>query len=233
MTCIDSDSDATAPGYALECDVVRTWEDVADCWHLAYRVYFEKRLISPNPYELFTSREALTTNSAVISGRANGIPVCTATAMIDGPGELPLDSVFHIELEALRANEHRLMEIGLVAADQTGALPDALRFGIQYGRDAGCTDVVCGIHPRRERLYRQLFALEPVGHVWPYPKFRNHPVRLMHRDLTTALSTSEKARLAPFFKQPIPSSVFERRFRLDPQALSRSPLAEFVRFVLR
>lgn len=212
---------------------MRSWEDVADCWRLAYRVYCRKGLIAPNPHELFTSVEALTTDSAVIVGRTNGTPVCTATVMIDGSTDLPLDAVFPLELKALRAGRRRIMEIGLVAAELAGALPEALRFGIQYGRYAGCTDVVCGIHPRRERLYGRLFALEPVGDIRTYPKFRNRPVRLMHRDLTTAHSPGEKARLAPSFKQPIPSFVFEGRFRLDPQVLSRGPLAKFVRFVLR
>jgi hypothetical protein len=233
MTCSVSHSHEPAPERALVCDVARTMKDVADCWGLTYRAYLRQGLIVANPFGFHTSREALTADAAFIIGRVSGVPVGTATTIVDGSPGLPLDQMFHEELQALRRAGRRLMEIGLVAADRTRALPEVLRYAIQFGRHAGCTDVVCGMHPRRERLYRQLFAMEPLGRVCSYPALRNQPVRLMHGVVDIALAPTGKARLTHILGRPVAASVFAGRIRFDQHKPCAGPLAEFMQFVLQ
>lgn len=213
------------------CDVARTLDDVLDCWRLAYRVYLRRGLIGPNHFGMHAPAEALGPDAAFVIARVRGVPVGTATAIVDGPAGLPLDSVFHEELEAFRTKGRRLMEIGLVAMERPDALFEILRFSIQCGRHADSTDVVCGMHPRRERLYQRLFALEPVGGVRSYAAMKNHPVRLMHVVYEVAHSPNGQARLARSLCRPVDDSIFTRRFRIEPRALSNVQLAEFARFV--
>jgi len=165
--------------------VATSFSEVLDAWGLVYRRYHDAGLIRPNDYNLFTFPEYLSNNSAVIIGRDNSNTVCTISAVIDGPERrLPLESYYADELNRMRDEGKKLIEIGLHAdsrnrssiSDITDLMAGIARFGIQMNHH----DFVIGVHPRRAAFYQTVFGFKPVGPVKSYQKLDTAPVVLLH-----------------------------------------------------
>jgi hypothetical protein len=125
-------------------------------------------------------------NVAVVIGRLpDGRAVTTGTCMGDGALGLPLDCVYRLELDGLRRQGRTMCEIGLLADDRQSVgecctvLFDALRYTFHFGLYLGVSDFICGMHPRRARLYRRLFGFEVFGSERSYSTVKDHPVILM------------------------------------------------------
>ncbi len=218
----------------LEFDVARTLDEVIDCWRVTYAAYLRQGLIEPNPFGLHTTPEALAANVAFALGRKNGTVVTTATAMIDGPAGLPLDSVFPDELDTLRREHRRLMEIGLMASVLPIQPFGTLRLAAHFGLHRDCTDFLCGMHPRRAKLYRRLFGMSPLGSVRMYPLATEQPVCLMRGIYEVALHSSGLfRRVGPFMQTPVPAHVFTDCYRLEAGTLKHPSIAGFVQHIQR
>ncbi len=214
-------------------DVIRTLDDAVDSWRVAYASYLPKGLIDPNPFGLYTAVEAIRLDSAIIVDKVDGVVVGTATAIVDGPGGLPLDRVFHDELELLRRAGRRLIEIGLAANTRRTGVLEPLRLAFHFGRHTSSTDFLCGIHPRRTNLYARLFGMEPLGSPCTHPLMRRQPIQLMRGVYDVVLTSSRLYRLEEIARLSVRDPIFASRYRLDPVALAKSPVARFIEYVLR
>lgn len=223
------DSRADSP---IRYTVAQSLNDVTDAWRLTYFVYLDRGLIDPNPFGLYTTAETVSANSTIFLGRSGPLAVSTATATIDGPAGLPLDSVFGDELEALRRDGRRLVEIGMVSSTGASRLFELLRLAVQFGRMEECSDVICGMHPARIRLYEKLFGMSPVGSPRLYKALRDQPVVLMKCVCNVVFYSKGLYRLESIMQREVSRQIFADRFRLDPQALKESGVAQFIEWTL-
>lgn len=164
--------------------VASTLSEVLDAWCLVYNQYVKASLISPNRLSVFTFPEYISNNAAVFLGKKMGHTVCTVSALMDGERGLPLDNYYKKELDQLRNNGHKLIEIGLLA-DSRGTpnmqnIVELMQCTGRFGVFSDHHDFVIGINPRRVNFYKSVFGFKPVGLERDYGKLQKAPVVLMH-----------------------------------------------------
>ncbi len=225
---------------------------VIEAWSLVYKVYTHSGLIDANPYRLHTVNQAVTPFAAVFHGStANGEIESTATAIEDAPNTpygLPLDQVYHDELNKLRNHGRRLIECGLFA--HRGQLPgddpqamgiegssrqirDALyelmRMAFYFGLNRCCTDWILGVHPRHARFYIRAFGFKQIADETIYPAVNDRPVVLLHGDLDTSFKLTKTPYVLKYcFDNPVAPSVIENRFAFKNNTLHPKQVQAFL-----
>jgi hypothetical protein len=99
------------------CCVANTFADVLASWRLVYRVYRQSGLIDDNPWSIHTCPQMVSSRAAVVQRHERGRLHATISAVADGPHGLPLDTVYRRELDVLRSENRRLIEVGQFAHD--------------------------------------------------------------------------------------------------------------------
>src|SRR5437660_92608 len=95
--------------------VARTLDDVVEAWSVVYYAYLRAGLIDSNPFEVHTVPQALGPHTLVVTGCLGPLSVSTLSAYVDNPAGVPLDAVYRAELDGLRKQGRRIMEVGLFA----------------------------------------------------------------------------------------------------------------------
>lgn len=223
------------PLSGLRFGVARSVGQVEEAWRLLYRAYVRVGFLKPNDHGIHTVPEAIGPHTAVVQGRIDSLTVSTISAIGDSPLGLPLDGVYRPELDALRGEDRRLIEIGLFAdrrkdIDRTFyAMLELMRYTYWFGRYLGATDYLCGIPPRRARLYRRAFGFEPIGEEKIYSTVDGNPVRMLRVRADYILAHHAQHRgLDYFITRPVAFEEFDRRFRFEPDALERSPIPRYL-----
>jgi len=242
----ESEADAKAPAdtphnerpvgeSGLTFKVANHLQEVEDAWRLVYRRYLETELVHPNPVGIHTVPQALHHSSATVCGKIKDMTVSTLTVMEDGPMKLPLDSVYPEQLDELRSQGRRMVEVGLFADRRdtldrrAPALIEALRFALYFSLYRDATDAVIGVHPHHAPFYRRLVAFEKAGPTTTYRSVRDKPVVLLRCRREVILAEKRKPGLEMVMAQQIPDSVFSGRYTFTPQGLSNSSIADYLR----
>ena len=256
---------AEPPAEGLHFHVARSLEEVLEAWRLVYSACRHADLIEPNRQQVHFSPEAATPRSAVIIGRIRELTVSTLTAVADAElpqehrdgeggqtmppsGGLALDRTFRPELDALRREGRRLMEVGLFAdrrrhlSRTTESLLELMRYAFHYGLQQGVSDFVIGVCPGHARFYQRLLGLEPASDARRRGGVRAgagfEPIMLMRGDLTRRLthlspdgchSASPHPALAHFMRHPVAEGELDGRFRFDPARIDASPVGAYLR----
>ena len=220
----------------LDFDIVRSLSEVLGAWRLLYETYLRVGFIQPGTQKLLLMPQAIGPQTLVVLGHVRDNIVSTISAIGDNPLGLPLDTVFPEELSKIRDKGGKLVEIGLFAdrrdvLGQTGrtfhALFELMRYTFYYGRHIGATDYLCGIPPKRARLYQRTFGFFPVGEVKSYATVEGNPVQLMHGEISYGLANFNKHRaLENFMAKPLHDELFQERFMFSEEDIANSPLAE-------
>lgn len=223
------------PASGLEYYVAQTLAEVEEAWGLVYDAYRRDDLIDVNPYRIHTTPQAVGPNTAVIIGCLGPLAVGTISAYTDGPSGLPLDTVYLPEINALRRNGRKLVEVGLFAdrrehinraADGLFAL---MRFSYFFGFPMECDDIIIGVHPRHAPFYMRLLGFERIGAVRSYPTVKDHAVVLLRLQLKESLQAVPLPKgLAYFTEAAVPAKAFDHRFRFNPADIIDSRLGRFI-----
>jgi hypothetical protein len=173
----------------------------------------------------------------VVTGRLRGQVVSTLTAMHDTPAGLPLDSVYPRELDGLRGEGRRLMEVGLLAdrraslARFIAALQHLMRFPYYFGKHAQA-DILCGVHPHHAGFYQKQLGFEALGEVKAYASVNDHLVVLLRMNPLEVLARGAVPRMnAAFEARPLPGHAFEDRYRFTRKGLQGTSLDRYLRAV--
>ena len=195
--------------------VATTFAEIIEGWRLVYHQYVKSALIGTNPFSVFTYPEYISRNTAVILGKEGEKSVCSVSAVLDSHHGLPLDNCFHEELDGLRKENKKLIEIGLLANLAEKASPFYLiallssiaRFGVY----SNFHDYIIGVHPRRAKFFKDIFGFNQIGVPKSYHKLGDARVILLHADGNMFETLSQKASLAVYFEEA--HLLFENRFR--------------------
>ncbi len=215
-------------------------EEILTAWQIVYHVYLHSGLILANPFCVHTMPQVVSNRSAVfLSGSGDEIE-STLTGVLDGGQGLPVDAVYHKELNALRREGRRLMECGLfahrwqvqpvgeraaregqeeVSASQqlrriSQSLTGLMRLCFYFGLTHGVTDFIIGVHPRHAAFYRRAFGFRQEGPERSYETVNNRPVVLLRGDLREQIKQNPMpAALSHCLENPVDTSDFASRFR--------------------
>lgn len=114
----------------------------------------------------------------------------TITLVFDSPGRLPCDEIYALELDALRAQSRRLVEVTRLAIDEKHQRSKTLLvrlFNFIYvfaKRVRGFDDFVIEVNPRHVNYYRRLLAFEQAGPERACPRVQGAPAVLLRLDLS-------------------------------------------------
>ena len=224
------------PPCELTYHLAQTCDEGVEAWRLVYDNYLQARLINPNRHGIHTAPQAAAPGNAVIFGTTNSL-VTTLTAFADSrQAKLPLDRVYGRQLDGLREEGRRLMEVGLFA-DRRGkvtrsapALFQLMRYAFYFGLQSGVTDFVIGVHPRHSRFYVKSFGFDQLGPPVNYPAVNNRLVVLLRGDLEARRNADPLDPALQFFSDhPVPDEAFECRFVFGADAIAGSPIEAFLR----
>jgi hypothetical protein len=204
----------------MKYKVASTISEVLDAWCLVYNQYLKASLISPNRMSVFTFPEYISNNAAVILGKKMGYTVCTVSALLDSERGLPLDNYYKEELDRLRAQGHRLVEIGLLADSRKSTnVQDIIALMQCTGRFGVFSDhhhFVIGVNPRRINFFRETFGFHLVGDRKDYDKLQAAPVVLMCTH-TRNIETFALKAIAPLYDNSRELD-FANRYKFSPDA---------------
>lgn len=214
--------------------VASTLNEVISAWSLVHDAYSRIGLIDVNKYNLHTITQAVSPETSVIMGYMNGSPVSTLSIIHDGAQQIPLQHIYPHELDALRNDGRKLLEVGLLADRREHisramvAIFEMMRF-VFWRSYLTHTDIIIGVHPHHAGFYINSFGFEPIGLESTHPTVKNHPVLPMRLDIHTALAGEVvPKRLTQYLNNPLPDDVFDHRCRFDPLELECSPLGMYL-----
>lgn len=224
-----------AESAGLTFGVARTLGEVVDAWSLVYGAYRVAGLIPHNDHGLHTAPHAVGPHAAVIRGCIGDLTVSTLTVINDHDSSLPLDRVYHDELQALRQKGSRLLEVGLFAdrrkklSRTAESLFQLMRYCFYFGESCGVTDYVIGVHPRHARFYARAFGFEYHGQEKTYAAVNDHPVVMLYGEIARGLSLRPlHPALDYFVRCPVDPTLFEHRYRFPSEEVAASPVGRFM-----
>jgi hypothetical protein len=217
-------------------DAANSLAHVESAWNLVYERYLAAGFIAPNDYRIHTSVHAVHPETCVVSGSHGDRVAATMTMLADGSEGLCLDSVYRRELDVLRTNGRRLLEVGLLVADSSAnvgsdmnTLFELMKWGVYYALDLDVTDIVVGVHPHHARFYTRCFAFEQFGAETVYPLVRNKPVVALRLRVNEQLALQMLPRgLRHVRENPVGPDAFADRFVLSEAALRGSRIEHFL-----
>jgi hypothetical protein len=219
----------------LKFSVASSLSEVQEAWGLVYQSYRREGLIDANDYGIHTTEAAVGPESAVILACLGPLLVGTLSAYKDTPVGLPLDTVYHPELTALRQAGRRLMEVGLFADRRehmnraAEGLFELMRYAFHFALQVGIDDGVIGVHPRHAPFYMRLFSFERLGPIRAYPTVKDNAVVLLRIKLRESLAAVPLARgIAYFVEHPVAPAELKARYRFDDPLLPGSPIGQFL-----
>lgn len=222
------------PGIRFE--IAQTARQVETAWGMVYEAYRDVGFVTANMFGLHASCEMIGSQTAVIIGRIGDVPVNTITAVGDGPEGLPLDAVYNDELEKLRRQGRRMVEIGMFAdrrpdsENSFHALLELMRYSYWFGAAIDTTDYICGIPPHSTRLYQAAFGFKLVGEERSYACVDGNPVQLMRANVEYVREHHARHRATDYFvKNPLSRELFSRRFMFTPHGMAMSRLELYIK----
>jgi hypothetical protein len=235
---IDTATPRAAPAArdnAFTCGCAARLDQVESAWRLVYERYVQKNLIDKNRFGIHTVPEAIGRHASVICESSGGEISTTMTLIGDNGAGIPLDSVYAQCLNALRGKGRSLVEVGLLAERRRRASRSAktlfrmMRWAFYYTLHTQFTDIIIGVHPRHTPFYARCYGFENMAPPKCYPLVRGNPVVPMRLHLRERLSQNVLPRgLSHARDNPLPASVFSRRFCFHPEQLRGSRIEHFL-----
>ncbi len=220
---------------ALRFGPARNLTAVEEAWHLVYRSYRRARLIAANRHELHTVAAAIHPRTLVLVGRINELVVTTMSAFVDGDRPLPLDGPFRPALDQLRAEERRLMEVGLFAdrretiARSLNGLLQLMRYAFFYAIHEQVNDVVIGVRPQHASFYERCFGFEAIGAPVPGVAWHGAPLVPLRLDIPGRYHHGRLPRGLAFFQaDPLEADAYQGRYAFDQTEVGRSTIGGFL-----
>lgn len=221
-------------------------DEIKEAYELVYREYLARGYCEANPSKMHYNAHCMFPDSRVFTLRRDGRLLGTLSLIPDSPCGIPLEHLFPQEVARLRRPGRRIAEVSLLALNgeyfkkKTFSLTDfqkltgsfrLFKVMFDYARfEARVTDIVIGMHPKHEELYRYL-SFETIGPTKSYSNACGKPALPMWMDIPRNISTVSLKHGAGYYflKDVITQDILARQFRWNTEAvrdllLRRPPL---------
>lgn len=172
---------------------------------LVYNAYVSAGLIKPNEHRLRVTPFHLHPSTKIFLAIENGEIVHTMSFIHDSEMGLPMEVIYHREIETLRRLGRRFGEVSCLAGNEISLeiFMGLCRFVFCYGLFARLDHFVIAVHPRHARFYERIWGFRQFGPYRVYPCVENHPAVALELDFTQC-----DLRLPPRTKRFIQESPF-------------------------
>lgn len=177
---------------------VQTLLDLKACYRTVYQGYLARGYCSPNPSQMYYHYFSFLPESRAFVLKDKDKLLGTISIIVDSPCGLPMDNLFPREIQRLRGEGRKLAEVSLLSMvhhnrkkkmfsltnfEKQLQLFRLFKIVYEYARHiAGVTDLVIGVHPKHETLYKYLM-FNTLGSPKSYPEARGNPALPMHLDI--------------------------------------------------
>jgi hypothetical protein len=189
---------------------------------LVQRIYSRAGLTKENVTRLRVMRQHLAEDTEIIVGKRSSNVVFTVSLVGDGEYGLPLESLFHSEVNSMRAKGLRLAEVSCLAHDSEFAderrrfetFVQGISLLLQVARDRKIDRLLLAVHPRHAKVYERLLGCVRCSDVREYAAVRGNPAVLCMHDFAKL----DQVRY-PFYNR-----MYTPRY--DARQLSGTPMSE-------
>lgn len=223
---------------------VQSVDDLKACFGIVYKGYVARGYCLPNESEMYYHYYSFLPESRTFALKDNKKLLGTISLIVDSPCGLPMDNLFGREIDHLRANGRKLAEVSLLALahndkkkkifslanfDKQIQLFRLFKIMYEYAHNvAGVTDLVIGVHPKHETLYKYLM-FRTMGSPKKYSEAGGNLALPLHLDLISAKQnynhclkdffTAEATSLDKLRGGIVPNGELTRQFLCEEQAL--------------
>jgi len=168
--------------------------DVLPALHLVHNCYVNLGLIDPHPSGLRLLPHHLLPDTRVFLAREVDEVVATLTLVPDTRLGLPLDAAYQKQVDGLRQQGRRPVELSCLALAPRYRRHDLLLYLFQlmhvFARSNGYDDLCVVVAPKHGYFYRDILLFEPFGEISHLDKLNGAPAMLFRQDLRTIEETS-------------------------------------------
>jgi hypothetical protein len=209
LRAIDHDIDRRSRNWDVSsvCDgshfqilVASNREERRRAYALAHRLYLGHSYVSASDGVIVFPYDADEETITLLARDESGRDVATITLAFDSASGLPCDEIYGAELNELRAQGRRLVEVTRFAIDEQHEhsktlLVHLFNFIYVYARRIkGCDDFVIEVNPRHVNYYRRLLKFAPAGPERACPRVQGAPAVLLRLDLVVPEREARRAR---------------------------------------
>ena len=198
-------------------------KELEQAYRLVYHCYLQRGYVHRDPFEIRLSIFNAFPGAITFVGTMAEEVISTVSLVPDTPVGLPMDEIFHHELQTLRANGRRLAEVTMLAdrrAEFRRTLPmllQLMKLVFDYATLVlKANDLCITINPRHAKFYKRYLLFEPMGGPKSYPSVRDNPAlaeRLNLDDAPAACNGHENLQ-KQFLENRTPIARFEDRYRM-------------------
>lgn len=176
---------------SLRVRVASDAETRRKAYALAYRVYSRSGYTSGNTSGLCVSAyDGFAGTITLLAEDTQGREAGTISLVFDSNLGLPCHEIYRDEVEAVRRQGCRIVEVTRLAIDDDvpnarGLLLQLFSLSYIFAKYVGgCTDMLIEINPRHVEYYRRCLRFEQVGPERPCPRVNGAPAVLMKMDFS-------------------------------------------------
>ncbi len=186
--------------YTADCQGldVEDLEELKAAYNLVYQEYAARKLCVPNPEQMFFNAYSFVPGSRTFILKQSEKLLGTICMVADSPMGLPMESLFAPEIDKLRQEGRKMVEIGALSLNskyinmkqysfknfkKQAYLYKLYKTMFDYVRGSeNITDLIIGCHPRHEFLYKYL-TFETLSAPKNYQGANAAPAVLMRMDI--------------------------------------------------
>lgn len=206
----------------FSCNIAQTHDELQQACSLVYKEYLRAGYVKkPTPSKMLLNVYNLLPETVVWIVKSHHTVISTLTQVFDSPLRLPIDEVYEKELDGLRSEGRRIVEISALAIHKKyrwqNAYMPLFRSMLQHAFSRKATDLCIAVNPKHTAFYKNILLFEDFGGEKHYPKV-SAPSVALRLDLTTA-----EKRLCGRMKTD--SNLHDYFFRCN--GIEDSPVKEF------
>jgi hypothetical protein len=197
--------------------------ELESAYELVYENYRSRGYISPNSSGLRLTIFNAFPSTITFVGVVHGEVIATVSLIPDTPGGLPMDEIYHDEVQSLRDEGRRLVEVTMLA-DRRLSVRRSLAMVLTLMKlvfdyttlSLKATDLCITVNPHHDKFYHEYLLFTPLGGLRAYPSVSGNPAIARRLDL---LHVEEECQGRPmllrrFYEDRTPLSLFEQRYQM-------------------
>lgn len=203
------------------CKIATDRDEVLGALHLVHDEYVRSGLSIPSESGIRVTRYHLLNTTEVLVGLVDGTIVCTMSLVRDSRFGLPMESIYHREVELRRRLGKSVAEVSCLAdrrADTERTLTVMFRVMsliAQVATARGVDELLIAIHPHHAKFYERFLGFESMGELKYYSTVCGNPAVAMSLDLNSLEFTNPRA-YDRLYGEPFPRhALCERSVSLE------------------
>ncbi len=180
--------------------IAETKEELEQAYKLVHEVYLEEGYTDNSPSKMRIKLINALPNTTTFIAKAGDKVIATMTLFEDSIMKLPMDELYNDELNKLRSQGRKFMEVGALASHpayrkSNQILPTSItKIMFTYAmKHLKIDDLVIIVNPKHVWVYENMFLFEKIGKLKHYTGVKNHPAIPLRLDLQTCFDKSKKA----------------------------------------